>query len=194
MPDAPTSSTPSRSRPTSCSPTPGRSCVTWSAWMTARRQPAVSPLRLRRPGRAAPLGQPRRRRRRPRLLSAVGELRRRQTTRDVVADQPSRPRSPGISSAWSDRSHLDQGAWVHTWTTLLHRLDHAPEEEPGCGRAGTRQGRPPSLGTSACWPPSCPALAYDRDLQEDKEPSLDRQRHFWPCSCLPWPAWWAPWS
>ena len=58
---------------------------------------------------------------------------------------------------------------------LRHRvLDHAAEEEPGHRRARPRQGRPADrqppglLATLKALP-----LAYNRDLQEDKEPVFD---------------------
>ena len=58
---------------------------------------------------------------------------------------------------------------------LLHRqLDHAAEEEPRRARAGARQGRPRQRqpGRPAD-PDEGPALAYNKDNQEDKEGLFD---------------------
>jgi argininosuccinate lyase len=58
---------------------------------------------------------------------------------------------------------------------LLDRVEHhAAEEEPRRRRAGPRQGRPPHRGPgrSAATLKALP-LAYNRDLQEDKEPVFD---------------------
>ena len=72
----------------------------------------------------------------------------------------------------------------------LHRQQHhAPEEEPGCPGADPRPDRPRHrrLTTLLVLVKGLP-LAYNRDLQEDKEPLFDaltRSR----------PAWsWRPWS
>ena len=58
---------------------------------------------------------------------------------------------------------------------MVDRVEHhAAEEEPGHRRAGARQGRPadrqPLAGSS---PRLALPLAYNRDLQEDKEPVFD---------------------
>ena len=69
-------------------------------------------------------------------------------------------------------------------------VDHAAEEEPGRGRAGPGRGRAAHRGPdrAAITLKGLP-LAYDRDLQEDKEPVFDAVDTLL-VVLRPWPGWW----
>ena len=135
-------------------------------------------------GSSLPL-DPRGHRRRPRLRRRVRQLPRRR--------RRSRLRGRGAASTWPCSACTCPGMaeevvlWSHRRVRLpaarrrlRHRLVDAPaEEEPRHRRAGPGQERAASSATSpACWPRSrALPLAYNRDLQEDKEPAVRQPRH-----------------
>ena len=140
----------------------------------ARRSvPARSPARRCRSTReatAAELGftgavaNSHRRRQRPRLRRRVPVLRR---------DDRRPPLAAGRGGLPLDVARVRLG---RARRRLRHRqLDHAAEEEPRRRRAGPRQGRPAHRQPDRrCWSTlkGLP-FAYNRDLQEDKEPVFD---------------------
>ena len=187
-----TSTRRARAAPT-CS-TPSRCCSPTSCWRTCRRcvrdvdrlrdwdrravgQPATAPARW-----------PARRCRSTRLRSppSSGFDGAAANSIDAVSDRDFA--AEFLFCAAMVGVHLSRlGEEVVLWATqefrlgrarrrVQHRLvDHAAEEEPRRRRAGARQGRPADRRPDRrCWPSlkGLP-LAYDRDLQEDKEPVFD---------------------
>jgi argininosuccinate lyase len=178
---APTSSTPSRcSSRTTCSPTRGRCCAMSIASATGTRGP---PSRPTAPGALAgsSLGlDPGGRGRRPRFSPASVENSIDGTaSRDFVAEFAFVCAMVGgrhLAARRGGRPLGDQGVRLrHPRRQLLDRVEHhAAEEEPDVaelarGKAGRLIGDLAGLlATLKALP-----LAYNRDLQEDKEPVFD---------------------
>ena len=178
----PTCNGPSRSCwPTTCWPTAGRWPATstgWSPRSTGSTSRRSAPVRW--PARRSARSRLRRGRARlPRPLRELARCGVRPRLRRRGAVRPRAPRRAPVADGRGAGAVVDRGVrLLHARRRLCHRqLDAAAEEEPRRGRAGPGQDRPADrpphavLVTLKGLP-----LAYNRDLQEDKEPLFDAVR------------------
>ena len=167
-------------RPTTCWPTAGRWPATSTGCCDTVVRLDVSPARRRRPGRLVAAARPRRGGRRARLRGPVRELARRRVRprlRGRGALRPGPARRPPLADGRGDRAVVDRGVRLRASSTT---------PTPPAARCSPRRRTP----TWPSWPGARPGrlighltgllatlkglpLAYNRDLQEDKEPLFD---------------------
>jgi hypothetical protein len=163
---------------TTCSPTRGRCCAMSTASGTGTSGPP-SPLRLRRPRRLLARARPRGGRGRPRLRPVGRELDRRHGLADFVAEfafvcamvavDISRIAEEVILWATKEFGFVTLDDAYSTGSSIMPQKKNPDVAELARGKAGRLIGDLAGLLATLKGLP----LAYNRDLQEDKEPVFD---------------------
>ena len=177
----PTSSGPSRCCwPTTCWPTAGRWPATSTGCSTPARRLDVSPARRRRAGRLVAAPRPGGRRRRPRVRRGLRQLARRRERpglRGRGAVRPGPARRPPVAPRRGGRAVVDRRvrlpAASTTPTPPAARCCRRRRTPTSPSWPGARRGRLIGNLTGLLATLKGLPLAYNRDLQEDKEPLFD---------------------